>query len=83
MNWNSETRFCVRAFVRACVRGGGREVNGVTSKITGLEGLKERGYLRGDKGDINLRMIALERWISRIVEWVIINMYGEGECSCF
>lgn len=47
--------------VRVRVRGGGREVNGVTSKIAGLEGLKERGYLRGDKGDINLRMIALER----------------------
>lgn len=36
-------------------------MNGITSKIAGLEGLKERGYLRGDKGDINLRMIALER----------------------
>lgn len=86
MNWNSESRFCVRAFVRAtlypCVEGVVFEVNGVTSKIVGLGSWKKGAICEGIRGILIWRWLVwkrrVERWISRIVEWVIINMYGEG-----
>lgn len=74
MNWNSESPFLcpclcpslyprVRVHQGCCIRG----ERGYESKIAGLEGWKKGAICEGYKGDINLKMIALDR---RVERWI-------------